>query len=69
MLYVLGYFHGSGAGQSLPEAVLGKETAQLWVAQDNPRAHRFHRRNGFLPDGIEKINDHTNDLREVRMIR
>lgn len=69
MLYVLQDFHGSGAGQSLLDAVLGREPAQLWVARDNPRAHHFYRRNGFLPDGTEKVDVHANDLLEVRLIR
>lgn len=53
MLYVLADAHGSGAGQSLLDAVLGERPAQLWVAADNPRAHAFYRRNGFETDGAE----------------
>lgn len=53
MLYVLADAHGSGAGQSLLDAVLGERPAQLWVAADNPRAHAFYRRNGFETDGTE----------------
>lgn len=51
MLYVLRRHHGSGAGQALLDAVVGSEPCQLWVARENPRAHRFYRRNGFVPDG------------------
>jgi len=51
MLYVLGRAHGDGSGQALLDAVLGDRPASLWVAEDNPRAHAFYRRNGFAPDG------------------
>ena len=51
MLYLLAEAHGSGAGQALLDAVLGDRPASLWVAQVNPRAHAFYRRNGFAPDG------------------
>lgn len=51
MLYVLAHAHGSGAGQALLDAVLGGRPASLWVAADNPRAHSFYRRNGFVADG------------------
>ncbi|WFR67996.1 GNAT family N-acetyltransferase [Curtobacterium flaccumfaciens] len=51
MLYVLARAHGGGAGQALLNAVLGRRSASLWVAADNPRAHSFYRRNGFAADG------------------
>lgn len=51
MLYVLARAHGTGAGQALLDAVLGDRPASLWVAADNPRAHAFYRRNGFVADG------------------
>ncbi|MGU3408788.1 N-acetyltransferase family protein [Microbacterium sp. M1A1_1b] len=51
MLYVLARAHGSGAGQGLLDAVLGDRPASLFVAQDNPRAHAFYQRNGFVADG------------------
>ncbi|PYY34007.1 GNAT family N-acetyltransferase [Curtobacterium sp. MCBD17_030] len=51
MLYVLEHAHGSGTGQALLDVVLGQRPASLWVAADNPRAHSFYRRNGFMPDG------------------
>ena len=50
MLYVLEHAHGSGTGQALLDAVLGQRPASLWVAADNPRAHSFYRRNGFIAD-------------------
>lgn len=51
MLFVLARAHGSGAGQALLDAVLGDRPASLWVAADNPRAHSFYGRNGFVADG------------------
>lgn len=51
VLYVLEHAHGSGTGQALLDVVLGQRPASLWVAADNPRAHSFYRRNGFIADG------------------
>ncbi|MFD9668512.1 GNAT family N-acetyltransferase [Rhodococcus sp. NPDC059968] len=68
-LYLLPEHHGSGAGQALLDAVLAGDQAQLWVAKDNPRAHSFYRRNGFVPDGSEKIDRGAADLVEVRLVR
>ncbi|MFZ7087430.1 GNAT family N-acetyltransferase [Curtobacterium sp. RRHDQ10] len=51
MLYLLAGSHGSGAGQALLDAALADRPASLWVAEDNPRAQAFYRRNGFRPDG------------------
>lgn len=68
-LYVLAAQHGNGAGQALLEAVLPADIpAQLWVAEENPRARAFYRRNGFTPDGA-RYRDETLDLAEVRLIR
>lgn len=68
-LYVLAAHHGGGAGQALLEAVLpAGATAQLWVAERNPRARRFYERNGFLPDGA-RFRDEALDLAEVRLVR
>lgn len=53
MIYVLNAAHGTGAGQSLLDAVLGERPASLWVAADNPRARAFYRRNGFVADGAQ----------------
>ncbi|MFP3380653.1 GNAT family N-acetyltransferase, partial [Bacillus sp. SIMBA_069] len=55
-LYVLNMNHGSGAGAALLEAVLSKKPAQLWVADPNPRAHAFYRKNGFEFDGTVQID-------------
>ena len=69
MLYVLRDHHGSGAGQTLLDAVLGEDPAQLWVAEANPRAIRFYERNGFRADGATLTDPALEDLREIRMVR
>jgi GNAT superfamily N-acetyltransferase len=51
VLYLLALHHGSGAGQRLIDEVLGDRAAILWVADPNPRAQAFYRKNGFAPDG------------------
>lgn len=69
-IYVLAAHHGSGAGQALLDAVLGTSPAFLWVAEGNPRAEAFYRRNGFERDGAvkhEPIGPHGLDA--VRMVR
>ena len=67
VLYLLGAFHGSGAGRGLMEAVLPAGTsAGLWVADPNPRAQAFYAKQGFEPDGVTKVDD---GVREVRMVR
>lgn len=67
VLYVYAAFHGSGVGAALLASVIEPTTpAALWVADPNPRAQAFYRKNGFVPDGSVKIED---DLREIRMVR
>jgi len=67
VLYVLAADHGSGAGAALLDAVLGPhESAALWVADPNPRAHAFYRKQGFVPDGAMQVDD---GVREIRMVR
>lgn len=68
-IYVLAAHHGGGAGQALLEAALPAGTpAQLWVAEQNPRARRFYARNGFAPDGVQ-VRDAVLDLEELRLVR
>lgn len=70
MLYLLRAHHGSGIGQQLLDAVLAAdEPAQLWVAERNPRAQAFYRRNGFEADGIRDDRAHGGDLTAIRMLR
>lgn len=69
LLYVLAAHHGTGVGQALLDAVLAPGTpAQLWVAEDNPRARRFYERNGFVADGVCFVDERL-DLAEVRHVR
>ncbi len=68
-LYVRSAEHGTGVGQELLDAVVAPgRPAQLWVAQDNPRARRFYERNGFRPDGARFDEDETG-LAQVRLVR
>lgn len=67
-LYVLDANHGTGVGQALLEAAIGDRPAYLWALADNPRAHAFYRRNGFVPDGAEKF-DELWEVTEVRFVR
>ncbi|WP_369371846.1 N-acetyltransferase family protein [Promicromonospora sp. Populi] len=70
LLYVLAAHHGTGVGQSLLDAVVPPGTgAQLWVAEDNPRARRFYERNGFTLEGARVVDASTADLAELRMVR
>jgi len=68
-LYVLATEYGSGAGQQLLDAVLGDDPAYLWVADENPRATAFYRRNGFILDGVSKEGPRSERLLELRMVR
>ncbi|MBD7994256.1 GNAT family N-acetyltransferase [Arthrobacter sp. Sa2CUA1] len=67
VLYVHAAFHGSGVGKALLESVIEPTTrAALWVADPNPRAQAFYRKNNFVPDGLVKIE---NGVRKIRMVR
>lgn len=68
-LYQLSRAHGSGTGQALLDAVLGDRPAQLWTAEDNPRANAFYVRNGFRPDGARKVEEAWEGLVAIRMVR
>jgi ribosomal protein S18 acetylase RimI-like enzyme len=68
-IYVLKAHHGSGLGQRLLDATLGAEPAALWVAQDNPRAHAFYRRNGFEFNGTKEAIEDWEGLIVLRMTR
>lgn len=66
LLYLLAAHQGRGAGQRLLDAVIGDRAAVLRVADPNPRAQAFYRRNGFLPDGT---CEPFGTGREIRMVR
>src|SRR3712207_6357491 len=67
VLYVRSAHHGTGAGTALLEAVVHRaESAALWVADPNPRAQAFYRRQGFVADGTSQVEG---GVREIRMVR
>jgi GNAT superfamily N-acetyltransferase len=70
-IYLLDRFHGTGTGQKLFDAAIEEgEEAYLWVAEDNPRAHRFYTRNGFTLDGASHTEPFLGEtLTEVRFVR
>lgn len=83
-LYVLRSHHGTGAGQALLDATIGAVAppapgsppapapapapVSLWVAEQNPRALAFYRRNGFRRDGAEKQDPGAPAITDVRMV-
>jgi GNAT superfamily N-acetyltransferase len=67
VLYVYAAEHGTGVGQGLLEAVVDREeSVALWVADPNPRAQAFYRKQGFVADGTVQVED---GVREIRMVR
>ncbi|HEY8911809.1 GNAT family N-acetyltransferase [Lacisediminihabitans sp.] len=68
-IYLLAAAHGSGLGQSMLDAVLRDDPAQLWVLRGNHRAIAFYKRNGFVVDGTEFIDPAEPNLVELRMVR
>ena len=70
-IYLLDAYHGTGIGQRLFDAAIDEgEGAYLWVAEDNPRAHRFYTRNGFALDGASHTEPFLGEtLTEVRFVR
>ncbi len=69
MIYLRREAQGAGVGQMLIDAVLGDSKATLWVADENPKAHPFYKRNGFLPDGASKADPDSPEVIEVRLVR
>jgi GNAT superfamily N-acetyltransferase len=69
VIYQLATEHGSGSGQALLDAAIGDRPAVLWVAEQNPRAQAFYRRNGFAADGTRKVVEEWDNLVEIRMVR
>ncbi|MFG6402915.1 MULTISPECIES: GNAT family N-acetyltransferase [unclassified Microbacterium] len=70
-IYLLDAWHGTGIGQQLFDSAVGAdEPVYLWVAEDNPRAHRFYARNGFVLDGASQEEPFLGEtLTEVRFVR
>ena len=69
LIYQYARAHGSGTGQALLDAAVGDRPAFLWVAEGNPRAQAFYRRNGFVADGARKVAEEWENLAEIRMVR
>ncbi|WP_216659670.1 GNAT family N-acetyltransferase [Paenarthrobacter sp. CM16] len=70
VLYAYASSHGSGVGAALLNEVISPAaSAVLWVADPNPRAQAFYRKNGFVADGAEKVEDGVKDIRMVRTAR
>ena len=44
-------------------------SAFLWVAELNPRAIAFYRKNRFEPDGERTVSAERENLVEIRMVR
>ncbi|WP_427017921.1 N-acetyltransferase family protein [Pseudarthrobacter sp. P1] len=69
-LYVLASHQGTGAGQRLLDAAVGRSPAFLWVAADNPRAHAFYARNRFRADGTTDVHQLAGfPVEAVRLVR
>lgn len=70
-IYLLDAWHSTGIGQRLFDAAVSEgEPLYLWVAADNPRAHRFYTRNGFALDGASHTEPFLGEtLTEVRFVR
>lgn len=68
-IYLLAAAHGSGLGQSMLDAVLHDEPAQLWVLRGNDRTIAFYERNGFAVDSVEFSDPSEPNLVELRMVR
>jgi GNAT superfamily N-acetyltransferase len=61
-------YWGTGVGQRLLDMTLGGREAFLWVFRDNARARAFYLRNGFSPDGAERVEPFFGPI-EIRMVR
>jgi GNAT superfamily N-acetyltransferase len=61
-------YWGSRVAQRLHDRSVGDRPAFLWVLCDNPRAHAFYLRNGYRPDGVEKL-DEDFGATVIRMVR
>ncbi len=70
-IYLLSAWHSTGLGQQLFDAAVDeKESVYLWVAEDNPRAHRFYARNGMERDGASQHEPFLGEeILEVRFVR
>jgi GNAT superfamily N-acetyltransferase len=68
-IYVREAFHGGGTAELLFEMVVGNRPCSLWVAEVNPRAHAFYRRQGFHFDGQRSTIPQWENLPIIHMLR
>jgi GNAT superfamily N-acetyltransferase len=61
-------YWGSGIAQRLHDRSVGDRAAFLWVLRDNLRARSFYVRNGYRPDGVEKLEEDFGAT-IIRMVR
>lgn len=54
-LYVAAAYRGTGLTSTLLTRAIGEKPAQLWVFQDNPRAHAFYAKHGFGYQGRNQL--------------
>jgi GNAT superfamily N-acetyltransferase len=57
---------GTGVGDALLAASVGRRAAYLWVLDGNDRAIGFYRRHGFALDGTSEEHEEGRHLRMVR---
>ena len=56
--------------RTLLESVPAGAKVTLWVLAANERAQHFYRRNGFVADGVERLDDFGDEqLRQLRWVR
>jgi len=58
-LYVARDLWGTGLADALVAHAIGDAPAQLWVYAANGRARAYYERRGFLPDGVEQVDEAT----------
>jgi RimJ/RimL family protein N-acetyltransferase len=73
-IYLEPHAWGHGVARELMRTVLGAvpggSAVTLWVLAANERARHFYRRNGFVDDGIERLEEiGTGQHRQVRYRR
>lgn len=69
VLYTYASIHGRGAGARLLDAVVAAdEPVALWVADPNPRAQAFYRKQGFAADGSRTVDEDLG-VTDIRMVR
>lgn len=67
-LYVAAAHRGTGLADVLLRWAVGTKPAHLWVFEDNPRAHAFYRKHGFVFGGHRQVDPGTG-LTEQEWVR